>query len=1339
MFFPCASFLTGTAGAAEPNLVGYWKFDEGSGTTAYDSAGSNNGTLVNGPVWTTSQINGALSFDGVNDYVQVPYSSALSVTSTFTFAFWIYVDANFTLGGCIISKDGTGDTTGAYNVYASYGGPHNIGYETNNKSPDLYTGPNSLSPGVWNHVAITFNNSASPKMRIYIDGIEKGSGSPPAPSSLSTILLIGRRGSSSAPSYLNTKLDDVRIYNRALSAEEIQQLCRLGFDKAYNPNPANNVSGLNPDTITLGWKPGNNAVWHDVYLGTDYNDVNDANTTIPPGIYRDTVDVNLYDPGVLQRDTNYYWRIDEVNDTNICKGDVWNFSTSPVWKFDFNFPNDPFTSNVIFESDPKWVKFTIKLDDPCTIYYQDSKLYIFHYDFATNWLEPFIGMTLPEYCAATLYEANQLGAQGSIILPPMTGNPPAPTFAEYGIQFIHYDPYTKEEIASMFNAVKNSVIADPCVTALYFPTYEQLQVANTNRVWFESQGIPVSSLSRWIQGNICYSKGWAIGSIKYFAGDQIQSAYTSGQLLPDDILMTDGVPAEVPYVAGIISLSPSTPNSHVAILSNTYGIPFVYLSNASDVTKAWQLVNKLTLVCVQETSGVCSVQLKDAIANYLPEEIDEMLAMKTPGTLDISPIVSYGSYGADANNLLPKDINQFGGKSSNYGMLRTSIPGNSPRAAAISFDLWNAFLDQPLTPCASTIIDPCSHVLFWADSQPAQGVRHADFKLSKSGETIGLSDSGGTLIDGLTFGVQSQDISYGRTPDGNNTWTFFYGADITPNASNSGSGVRPTQGLFINEFMAENKTAVTDEYSEHDDWIEIYNAGPTSVNLGGMYLTDDLSNPTKWMIPVGLTGNTLREEIANRLAGYSYPPSNLAALSAQLAVIRNIITNPNITHFTQQQQDAIIALLQDPNYGFDPNKLIRFRSSTNVEDSDKFSGAGLYDSFSGCLADDIDADTNGPCACDPNETSERGAFRAIRKVLASFYNENAYLERMRHSVNESQVGMAMLVHHSFPDDIELANGVATMERTQSQSSWNIKLVTQKGAVSVTNPVESGITPEEVSVYADRSGGIAMTLMHQSNLVILGETVMQWQADYNDLIRLLVTATERFEQVTGKTDYILDFEYKKVAPGGAALPAGGIDVDQIRQIPRIDTASTDCPSFNYSCDCFNQQYRTYEGQGITIETRFCFFDICAGGCGLKSWCRTVIRGYTTKPIVLISSYSQSYTGGYHNWYEDFLFTPSLEWGIDQCLLKQLRAKDIRVIHFSCHMGDPPYVETTGFGSGPYYLGDFEPDGNVDLLDFARFAQRWLNSNCGYCGGADFDCDEEVGFEDLEQFTDNWLAH
>src|SRR5690606_15087424 len=111
---------------------------------------------------------------------------------------------------------------------------------------------------------------------------------------------------------------------------------------------------------------------------------------------------------------------------------------------------------------------------------------------------------------------------------------------------------------------------------------------------------------------------------------------------------------------------------------------------------------------------------------------------------------------------------------------------------------------------------------------------------------------------------------------------------------------------------------------------------------------------------------------------------------------------------------------------------------------------------SGCLADDVDSDTQGPSICEPEESNERGVFRAIRKVYASFYNDNAFLERLRHGVNESDVGMAILVHYSSPDPTEMANGVATVSFTKQSEEHYITadMVTQKGAVSVTNPDNS---------------------------------------------------------------------------------------------------------------------------------------------------------------------------------------------------------------------------------------------------------------------------------------------
>ena len=78
---------------AQPtNLVGYWNLDEGAGTTANDSSGHDNDGSVSGVTWTTSgKFNGALTFDGTNDSVQVPNSTSIaSVTNRITIAAWVY-------------------------------------------------------------------------------------------------------------------------------------------------------------------------------------------------------------------------------------------------------------------------------------------------------------------------------------------------------------------------------------------------------------------------------------------------------------------------------------------------------------------------------------------------------------------------------------------------------------------------------------------------------------------------------------------------------------------------------------------------------------------------------------------------------------------------------------------------------------------------------------------------------------------------------------------------------------------------------------------------------------------------------------------------------------------------------------------------------------------------------------------------------------------------------------------------------------------------------------------------------------------------------------------------
>jgi hypothetical protein len=299
---------------AESDLVGWWKFDEGSGTIAYDSAGSNNGT-VTGATWTTEgEINGALSFDGSDDYVAL--SSFTVSTNNGTIALWFQTSADFSANygsyGYLISQNSQYD---GYLAVAGNGTvPYGIYGETNSNNDNFVAMESVVPVGVWNHIAVSFYNKTA---KTYLNGLLIQT--LPVTSSSLTLTRIGGR----TQEFFNGKIDNVRVYDRELSAEEIRDL--YGGQKASVPNPVNGAAGVSPD-IVLHWSPGKDAASHDVYLGTNYNDVNDADVGSPE--YMGNFDVNSYDPGGLEEDTFYYWRIDEVNDPNLWKGDVWSFNTN---------------------------------------------------------------------------------------------------------------------------------------------------------------------------------------------------------------------------------------------------------------------------------------------------------------------------------------------------------------------------------------------------------------------------------------------------------------------------------------------------------------------------------------------------------------------------------------------------------------------------------------------------------------------------------------------------------------------------------------------------------------------------------------------------------------------------------------------------------------------------------------------------------------------------------------------------------------------------------------------------------------------------------------------------
>jgi lamin tail-like protein/concanavalin A-like lectin/glucanase superfamily protein/CotH protein len=143
------------------------------------------------------------------------------------------------------------------------------------------------------------------------------------------------------------QIKEFRIYNHALEASEVSANYEAGpdvvpYESASNPDPNSGAEDV-PLDVTLRWDANDDPdlAYHIVYLGTDEAAV-EAATPQTPGIYQDTLDaaVTTYPPGSLQQNTDYYWRIDEVNDQQqTSKGPVWHFRTVNLKAFD-PYPKD---------------------------------------------------------------------------------------------------------------------------------------------------------------------------------------------------------------------------------------------------------------------------------------------------------------------------------------------------------------------------------------------------------------------------------------------------------------------------------------------------------------------------------------------------------------------------------------------------------------------------------------------------------------------------------------------------------------------------------------------------------------------------------------------------------------------------------------------------------------------------------------------------------------------------------------------------------------------------------------------------------------------------------------
>ncbi|MHC4214711.1 MAG: LamG domain-containing protein, partial [Planctomycetota bacterium] len=312
--------LSNTVGfAVTDGLVGWWKMDNIKDGKVVDSSGKGNDGEIVGIAEQTEGFVGSGGLKITNGGMQIPNSPLLDA-SRFTIAMWVnWADGQGALARllqmgndnkesiAILGGGGANDSAPSANVFYFSIFTTSID-EEGSASMSTVKAPGVFKGGKWHHLAAIYDGS---DLLVYVDGKVVGKETigdvklftDPNSSSL----VIGCRPPNMDRTF-NGVLDDVRMYSKALSAEDVRKLYVFkggSADKAAMPNPADKSENILPNQ-KLKWMKGSNAKSSTVYFGIDETAVKNGKSAVTK------TGNESFDPGRLEFDTTYYWRVDSV-------------------------------------------------------------------------------------------------------------------------------------------------------------------------------------------------------------------------------------------------------------------------------------------------------------------------------------------------------------------------------------------------------------------------------------------------------------------------------------------------------------------------------------------------------------------------------------------------------------------------------------------------------------------------------------------------------------------------------------------------------------------------------------------------------------------------------------------------------------------------------------------------------------------------------------------------------------------------------------------------------------------------------------------------------------------
>ncbi|KAA9340723.1 LamG-like jellyroll fold domain-containing protein [Adhaeribacter soli] len=301
-----------------PNLVGYWKMDEATGTLLTDGSGfSNNATTSGGPTRVTGVAGLALNLNGTNQYATAPNSSSLTLTSGITLAAWIRPSK--TGVSQVILKKAITDQSNGYELCLASDGKifFRINQDSNGDTYRLNSSVTHPTNGAtWMHIAVTYDGTTA---KMYINGVEhKTKTFSTAIKTSSAALGIGAQNTGS--NRFQGAIDEARIYKVALSAGEISALAAIQPSQPNLVSPVNLASNVAVPP-TLSWDAAAGAPTYQAQVSTtaDFTSLKFDQSNLT----KTSVQVSG-----LANTTQYYWRVRAINASGTSSwSTVWSFTT----------------------------------------------------------------------------------------------------------------------------------------------------------------------------------------------------------------------------------------------------------------------------------------------------------------------------------------------------------------------------------------------------------------------------------------------------------------------------------------------------------------------------------------------------------------------------------------------------------------------------------------------------------------------------------------------------------------------------------------------------------------------------------------------------------------------------------------------------------------------------------------------------------------------------------------------------------------------------------------------------------------------------------------------------